>query len=203
VEQILGQYYPALTLADLGTLALPGSASARESRVAGIVARVPSGSTLAAGDLGAMAAQAHDALSRTLGTSVTPVTVELHATLDTFRLEAGQPPWASAAVTGTTIDLAPEAVLAAREGVEPVLRTAMAGLLIAPSLSDRPAWVRVGGARYFGGAPPPASDAPVTCPADAELTLAISAEAQREAEARALQCFARAYAQTGDWREVQ
>jgi hypothetical protein len=42
-----------------------------------------------------------------------------------------------------------------------------------------------------------------SCPADAELTLALSAVAQREAEARAVQCFARAVAKAGDWRLVK
>jgi hypothetical protein len=43
----------------------------------------------------------------------------------------------------------------------------------------------------------------VRCPSDAELTLAISAPALREAEARAEACFARAYARTRDWRTVR
>jgi hypothetical protein len=42
-----------------------------------------------------------------------------------------------------------------------------------------------------------------SCPADAELTLAISAAAQREAEARAEACFARALARVKDWRAVR
>jgi hypothetical protein len=132
------------------------------------------------------------------------VTVELHDSLDNFRLEVRRPWWVSAAVTGSTIDLAPAALLAQREGVETTLRTAMAELLMSTTLEGRPAWVRVGGARYFGAAVRP--DAPSrgpSCPADAELTLAVSAVAQREAEARAVQCFARAIARTGDWRSVK
>jgi SpoIID/LytB domain protein len=206
VEAILGQYYPALELADLGTLVIPGEGAfgVREASEGGIVARVPAGAALGAADLRARTARAHESLSRTLGTSISPVTVELHATLDDFRLDAGQPPWVSGAATGTTIDLAPEPVLAQREGVELVLRTAMAEMLVAPALEGRPAWVRVGAARYFAAAAPPAvTAAPLTCPADAELLLALSAEAQREAEARAVQCFARGLARTGDWREVQ
>jgi hypothetical protein len=45
--------------------------------------------------------------------------------------------------------------------------------------------------------------AKVKCPADAELTLAISAAAQREAESRAEACFARAYSVTRDWRTIR
>ncbi len=130
------------------------------------------------------------------------MTVELHESLDQFRLEVRRPWWVSAAVTGTTIDLAPAALLAQREGLEATVRTAMAELLMSPALADRPAWVRVGGARYFSSASrPPAPRSNVSCPADAELTLALSAVAQREAEARAVQCFARALAKTGDWRQ--
>jgi hypothetical protein len=43
----------------------------------------------------------------------------------------------------------------------------------------------------------------ISCPADAELTLALSAVAQREAESRAVRCFARALAKTGDWKSVK
>jgi len=72
------------------------------------------------------------------------------------------------------------------------------------ALGARPVWVRVGGARYFAAAARPAVPSrTVPCPADAELTLAVSAAAQREAEARALQCFARALARARDWRLVK
>jgi len=40
-------------------------------------------------------------------------------------------------------------------------------------------------------------------PSDAELTLAISAAAKRDAEARAEACFAHRYTQTKDWRTVR
>ena len=72
------------------------------------------------------------------------------------------------------------------------------------SLADRPAWVRIGASRYYSSAPSsavPARD--LKCPADAELTMAVSASAQREAEARAERCFARELAKTGDWRRVR
>ena len=84
------------------------------------------------------------------------------------------------------------------------LRTAMAELLVAPTLSDRPAWVRVGAARYFSKSEPhgPVSR-DVRCPADAELMMALSASSQRDAESRAERCFARELANTGDWRTVK
>jgi len=93
---------------------------------------------------------------------------------------------------------------AQRDGVETTLRTAMAELLVSSTLSDRPAWVRVGAARYFSRSEPHgAVNRDVKCPANAELTMALSASAQREAESRAERCFARELAKTGDWRAVK
>ena len=100
--------------------------------------------------------------------------------------------------------LAPPDLLSQRDGIETTLRVAIAQAIMTPALRDRPEWVRVGGARYFARAvPPQAGDRRLKCPADAELTLAISAAAQREAESRAEQCFARGYAETRDWRAVR
>jgi hypothetical protein len=159
---------------------------------------------VSAQDLERMTIAARDSLTRTLGVTAPSVTVELHQSLDQFRLEVRRPWWVSSAVTGTTIDLAPAALLAQRDGIESTVRTAMAELLMSTTLGDRPAWVRVGGARYFSSSTRPAAPPSETsCPADAELTLALSAVAQREAEARAVQCFARAMARTGDWRLVK
>jgi hypothetical protein len=110
----------------------------------------------------------------------------------------------SAAVKGTTIDLAPAPLLAQRDGIEATLRTAMAELMVSPLFADRAVWVRVGAARYFSRPTPPAAPSrDVACPADAELTMSVSAPAQRDAESRAERCFARALAKTGDWRSVR
>lgn len=206
VEAILAQYYPHLRLTDMAALgSRPAAPTAPEvAGSAGIAVRVPPGGDTRAADLARLAEQAYTSLSRTLGTSVAPVTVELHASLDQFRLEVRRPWWVSAAVTGSTIDLAPAALLAQRDGLEPTLRAAMAELLMAEALAGRPAWVRIGGARYFASSsPPPAPAAAVSCPEDAELTLALSAAAQREAESRAVLCFARAYRAIGNWRAVE
>jgi hypothetical protein len=110
----------------------------------------------------------------------------------------------SAVSAGSSIQLAPPALLAQREGVDAVLKMAIAELLVAPALGDRPAWVRVGAARYY--ARPVAITAPrsrVQCPSDAELLQAVSAVAQREAETRAEACFARALGRRRDWRDVR
>jgi len=211
VEAILAQYYPALTLSPLDgrtvapapPVADPASVSA-SVKAQPIVVHVPKGSTLPAADLEQMAMRAHDSLAKALGTSVVPVTIELHDTLDSFRYETGRPWWVSAAITGTTVDLAPAALLAQREGVEMTVRTAMAELLVSSELADRPVWTRVGAARYF--ARPNRTAAPskaVPCPVDAELRMAVSYAAQREAEQRAEKCFAYALARAGNWKLVR
>jgi hypothetical protein len=212
VDAILAQYYPALTLATLdgrtvAPVAGPASETAPVTATAKsqtIVVHVPKGSSLPAPDLEQMALRAHDSLSRVLGTSMMPVTIELHDTLDSFRYETGRPWWVSAAITGTTVDLAPAALLAQREGVEMTVRTAMAELLVSSTLADRPLWTRVGAARYFARpARSAAPSKPVPCPVDAELRMAVSYTAQREAEQRAERCFAYALARTGDWKAVR
>jgi hypothetical protein len=190
---ILARYYPglALTRLDAATPALRASTSA------------------ATGDINRIAAEAHDALSKVLGTSITPFTVQLHDSLDSFRQATGRPWWVSAVVTGTTIDLAPVALLTQRDGVEATVRIAIAEMLVAAPLASRPAWMRVGAARYFGRhggsteQDPASVRTPLRCPSDAELTLAISATAQRDADARAEACFARAYERVRDWRAVR
>jgi len=208
LEAILAQYYPNLQLTDLAIATVtprdkvPPPVEA--ATASGVLVSVPRDSKVSARDLERLTVTMRESLSRTLGVPASPVTVELHETLDNFRLEVRRPWWISAAVTGTTIDLAPSALLAQREGMEVTLRTAMAELLMSQAFADRPMWVRVGGARYFSSATrPPAPSSSVTCPADAELTLSISAVAQREAETRAVRCFARAIAKTGDWRSVR
>lgn len=214
-EKILATYYPGLALIRLGdvpevsvaqpvTVAPSGAVAAR-----GLTVRVPAGSPVTAAELQRAAGGAQEAVARALGIPVAPIDVHLHESLDSFRAATGSPWWASAVATSTSIDLAPVAVLGRRAGVEAALRIAIAESMISPALANRPAWVRIGGARYFartlaGGTTPRASSRDrVRCPADAELTFAVSAGAQREAESRAEACFARAYAQTRDWRTIQ
>jgi SpoIID/LytB domain protein len=218
-RSILARYYPGLELARLGSgaIAIPTtevSASAPAARRL-VIVRASRGSASAPADVERLAGQAHEQLSQALGTSVAPVIVRLHDSIDSFRQATGRPWWISAVVNGTTIDVAPVAVLAQRDGIEIAVRTAIAELLVAEPLAGRPAWTRVGAARYFarfGGSTDPAGvrrpglavqARQLRCPADAELNLAISATAQRDAEARAEACFARAYEKSKDWRAVR
>jgi stage II sporulation protein D len=222
---ILAQYYPGLELTSLGAVVPPNEttssavsppprptartpavapAAAIVARDSGVRVVVPRSSPIAASSLEGMAVSAHEELARSLGTTVLPITIRLHETLDSFRLATNRPWWVTEVAEGTMIDLAPVAVLAQRGGVEGALRTAIAELLVAGPLAGRPAWVRVGAARYFSDRPAASpADSRTRCPSDAELLLAISATAQREAELRSEACFAREVAKTGDWRLVR
>jgi len=96
-----------------------------------------------------------------------------------------------------------EVALAAKA---PLVVATDAELLVAATYAERPLWVRMGAARYYGARPagaPQASSARVKCPSDAELTLAVSVAAEREAESRAESCFARELARRRDWRAVR
>lgn len=214
-QAILARYYPGLALTRLGDVTTPTppppvlvttpAATGARGR-AGIIVHVPSLSPVDAAEVERLTALAHEALGQTLGISVAPMTVRVHESLESFRQATGQPWWVSSVAEGTAIDLMPAALLAQRDGFETALRTAVAELLVSQALSGRPRWVRVGAARYFGRSGPRAAPDERTasrCPSDAELTLAISAVAQREAEARAEACFARAYARTRNWRAVR
>jgi SpoIID/LytB domain protein len=214
-EHILGQYYPGLALTRLAdvpeiSVAKPAPVAPAARPAAGaLTVLVPDRSPVTAAQLQQVARRAQQALAKVLGIPAAPIEVHLHDSLDSFRAATGSPWWASAVASSTSIDLAPVPVLAQAAGVDATLRVAIAEAMIGPALVNRPAWVRVGGARYFartleGGATPGASSRDrVRCPADAELTFAISAGAQREAESRAEACFARAYARTNDWRAIK
>ena len=207
---IVAQYYPGLELTSLGASRAPATTAALATTAAKVVPRgsgirvmVPQSSPLAASSIEEIALRAHQELARSLGTTVLPITIRLHETLDSFRLATNRPWWVSQVAAGSAVDLAPVPVLTQRGGIQAVVRTAVAELLVAGPLAGRPAWVRVGAARYFSQprAAPPAL--PTRCPSDAELQLAVSAAAQREAELRAEACFALELAKTGDWRLVR
>ena len=231
VQAILAQYYPGLEVTRLGwvgiggvdvdttvtpPVSLPASLSAAVTAALfpatgrggrdGIVVEVPRSSGLAEVEVARLTPRAHDDLSNVLGTSVAPITVRVHASLEGFRLATGQPWWVRSVSAGTSIDLAPAALLAQPDGFDAALRIAVAELLVSEGVRGRPVWVRVGAARYFARSTPRATETAESrqeCPLDAELTRAISAPAQRAAEARAEACFAREYARTRDWRAVR
>jgi stage II sporulation protein D len=171
-------------------------------------------------DLEERVRRAHTAVAAALGLTSAPVAVEVYDTIDAFRRVTGRPWWVAFDQRPMAIAIGPTA-LADVETLDAALRASMADRLMAPALAGRPAWTRVGGARYVARvvgvgpvsavpqrlAVPAALPAPPgkgpACPADAELTLAVSAAAQREAEARAEACFVRAFQASRDWRSVR
>jgi SpoIID/LytB domain protein len=188
--QILQQYYPGLPLA-------PATRAEAPERSVDIPLLL---------DVDRLALRVRDELVPVLGVAAPPeVTVIVHESVDSFRHSTGRPWWLITAISGSSIELAPIAVLAQRDGLEPAIRRGVVELLTSPSLADRPAWVRVGAARYFAAPPQPAPRAikHAKCPTDAELNMAVSASAHRDAELRAEACFARGIARTGDWRTVR
>jgi hypothetical protein len=218
---ILAQYYPGLDLTSLSgvpsTVETATKAAPRpplETRPAAtavvaagpirIAVTVPSVSSVSARELEQLAGTARDTLARTLGVPALAMTIRLHDTLDSFRLATNRPWWVTEVAEGSAIDLAPVAVLTQRGGVENSVRVAIAELLIAAPLRDRPAWVRIGAARYYArGGVPSTTRLNTPCPSDAELTLAVSLVAQRDAEFRAEACFEREVDRTKDWRTVR
>ena len=188
---------PAVEAADAGSPASRGSP---------VRVRIGTDAGIDLAALDRMALVAHAAMASALGTSVASVTLEMHSSIEDFRRATGRPWWAGGVVNGTAIDLAPAAVFAQHDGVEAAVRIAMAGVFIGAAFDGRPAWMRVGAARYFGrGAAAPRPPVPVRlqCPVDAELSMSMSAPAQREAEMRAELCFVRAREKAGDWRKVR
>jgi len=223
--QILGRYFPGLPLEDVSRVvpaapaprAVSSSASLRP-KAAALPARpalpepkappliralVPVGSPIAAGELERLAGEAQTRLTARLAVAAAPLTIRLHASLDGFRQATGQPWWVSAQVRGREIDLAPAAALDQRDGLERAVARAVAEALVAPVFDDRHAWVRVGAARFFTSDGHSGVEGRIRCPADVELTGALSAAAQREAEARAEACFAQAFRRAADWRTIR
>jgi SpoIID/LytB domain protein len=197
---------PPAAGAPASSIAAPGGTPGAVVAAGSISPVTIRGAGSAASELQQAAVRAQSAMARALGVSASPIVIELHDTVESFRQATGKPWWVSASVTGQTVDLAPTTLLAQRDGIELTLRNAVAQAMVAHEFTGRPEWMRVGAGRYFSRLTPvsvPDHKGKLKCPADAELTLAISATAQREAESRAEACFARALAAAGDWRSVR
>ena len=206
--EILRRYYPGLMLTPVAAVS-PAAAVERPSLPAadntpsdGITVRVPPAINRVIVEQ--MALSARDELTKKLGVKAPArVTLEVYESVDAFRHATGRPWWTSAYVKGSVIELAPPAILAQRDGLEIVIRRAVTELLIGDTVANRAAWVKIGAARYFGSPRLGGAIKHVTCPSDAELNLAISAAAQRDAELRAEACFARAIADGIPWRSIR
>jgi stage II sporulation protein D len=197
--EILQRYYPGLQVEPPVAASHPLAAEPAREHGTAVAPRV--------GDQRAhqIAQRARIELSTALGIASAPeVRVEVYESLDAFRNATGKPWWVTFAATGPLIELAPPAILEQGDGVETSVRRAVAEILVADALTDRPAWVRVGAGRYYATTPRLGlSIQSVKCPSDAELTMAVSAPAHRDAELRAEACFARALVKARNWRDVR
>jgi SpoIID/LytB domain protein len=192
VSQILGQYFPGLRLESTATLTNTASAAALSL-------------TTANSPVEQLALRARTEIAAALGIADPPrPQVEMYSSLDAYRQATGKPWWVTTVVDGATIKLAPAVVIAQGDGLEAAVRRAVAEMLVKKALSDRHAWVQVGAARYYASTQrsTPSADDP-KCPTDAELTMAMSAAAQRTAELRAEACFAERLARVKNWRDVR
>jgi hypothetical protein len=150
--------------------------------------------------------EARDDIARRTGLRAPDVlTLTFHPTVEAFGRATGQPWWVSGATRGAQIDLVPLALLRQQGQIERTIRHEIAHAIVDPVLAGRPLWVREGAAMHFAEPDAPIDGRPprVECPADAELQRPVSAGAQREAYARALQCFRRQLAEGREWREVR
>ena len=200
--RILEAYFPGLApeAADADGGAAPGRnpPSSRTSSCPFLPGRKGSGRTSSR-----LPQRAMDDISREAGV-VPPAEVPLEflPTVEAYQRVTGQPWWTAASTRDNRITLLPVSVLRQRGILDRTVRHEIAHVLTAPRLAGRPLWVVEGAAIFFAGellAPPD----DVACPADDELARSRSAEALRDAHARAGACFGRATASGLSWQAVR
>lgn len=210
VADILGFYYPGLTIGHLDGRRLTTAAPTRavpESRPveAGMQLALPAADAGERAALVTLLGRARDEIARQANVAApASIRVTVHPSVESFGRATGQPWWVSGATLGTAIDLLPLSILRQQGQLERTIRHEVAHALIDATLASRPMWVREGAAFYFAApdAPAPAGRRPA-CPTDAELLRPVSAGAQREAYARAETCFRMAIADGKNWKDVR
>jgi stage II sporulation protein D len=206
VADILGRYFPGLTISQSTPMADPVATPNPEMVVA-----------LPEGDEGERAAvlkealRSRDELARTLGVPLPRIVLRFLATTDEYERATGRAWFTSAALVDGEVHLLPLVILRERGVLERVLRHELVHVLTDSVLAERPMWVREGAATYFSGeqqssreqrpAFKPASR--TSCPDDRELQLPVSVGALSNAHARARACFARQIQAGRSWRDVQ
>jgi SpoIID/LytB domain protein len=214
-DDILGRYFPGLTIGVLGAPPPPapgptGSSSAASPSAAPthpfIDVSMPPATAGERLEVEEMVARARDELASALEQPVPPrVRFTFHPGAAEYERATGRPWFTSAAIVDGEIHLLPADLLRDRGVLEPTVRRALVQLLAGDVLADRPWWVRVGIALYY--ADPPSDDRRsgrrVACPSDGELLQPPSAGALNDAYARARACVARQIASGRDWREVR
>ena len=137
----------------------------------------------------------------------TAIALRFHPTVESYQRATGQPWFTAAATHGHVIDLLPVNVLRQRGLLESTLRHELAHAMTSDALQRAPLWVQEGVAMWASrprdGSPPvaaAAAAAAVSCPSDADITKATSAEVLRKMYAAAEQCYVRDAAKGRSWR---
>lgn len=131
--------------------------------------------------------------------------VRFHPTVEAYVRATGQPWWTSARTAGLRIDVLPLDILRKRGTLDRTIRHELVHVLTENALRNRPLWVREGLAQVMAGQTPPTVTAGdvAPCPSDRELRSMTSAEAWRDAYARAARCVTAALAKGRTWMDVR
>jgi hypothetical protein len=210
VEQILRFYFPGLSVgpARINLTTAPPALPAPPALLAptDIALALPGSEEGERTALLALIRRSRDEIAKATG-AIAParLRVTVHPNVESFGRATGQPWWVAGATEGPAIDLLPIAALKQQGQLERAVRHEVTHAVLDSALAGRPMWVREGAAAYFASPLRKAGDRParVRCPGDAELLRPLSAGAQREANARAEACFARAIAGGKGWDQVK
>ncbi|HEX6163558.1 MAG TPA: SpoIID/LytB domain-containing protein [Vicinamibacterales bacterium] len=210
-DEILEFYFPGLTVGPY--VAAPATATAKAKPGGRTSAPVPTDVVLALPgneegerqELLSLIRSSRDEIAKAAGIRAPAnLRVTVHPSVESFGRATGQPWWAPGATDGAAIDLLPITILKQQGQLDRTIRHEVTHALLDAALAKRPMWVREGAAAFFArGAAPAGTRSRVTCPADDELLRPVSAGAQRDAYARAEQCFAREIASGKKWNEVR
>jgi len=192
-EQILEHYFPGTHI---------GSSSSFVTAPA-VIVDLPVADQGARDALHDLTVRLRDALSTRLGAPIpTQIALQFHPTVESYQRATRQPWFTAGAVVEGKIHLIPLAALRKRGLLEQTIGHELVHVLARTSLSGRPLWVMEGAAAYF--AEEPLSQLTnESCPTDQELQRPDSAEAMREAYARAAACFSRQIKSGKTWRSVR
>ena len=209
-EQILRFYFPGLSVGPIrATMTISAPAPAAPPALAtqtDIALSLPGSEESERATLLSLIRRSRDEITKAMGAPAPArLRVTVHPNVESFGRATGQPWWAPGATDGPAIDLLPIAMLKQQGQLERAVRHEITHAVLDGALAGRPMWVREGAAAYFASPVRTAGDRParVRCPSDAELLRPLSAGAQREANARAEACFARAVAGGKRWDQVK
>ncbi len=143
-------------------------------------------------------------LARTLGVQLRPIAFRLHPTDLSFERATGMPWFVSGAAINGEAHLVPVGELHDRGILDQTIRRVVVRAMVDDTLRDRPEWVRVGAALYYGDFDRgTAGEVRGACPSDSELLRPVSVGALNMAWSRAKACFARQIASGRSWRDVR